>query len=41
LNSYQLNYSVVEKEVLALIFGLQHFEVYVGSGGTSRGVHRY
>uniref|UniRef100_A0A8C1I8K6 Gypsy retrotransposon integrase-like protein 1 n=1 Tax=Cyprinus carpio TaxID=7962 RepID=A0A8C1I8K6_CYPCA len=30
-NSYQLNYSVVEKETLALIWALQHFEVYVGS----------
>lgn len=31
-NSYQLNYSVIEKEALALIWALQHFEVYVGSG---------
>lgn len=30
-NSYQLNYSVVEKEALALIWALKHFEVYVGS----------
>lgn len=30
-NSYQLNYSVIEKEALALIWALQHFEVYVGS----------
>lgn len=30
-SSYQLNYSVVEKEALALIWALQHFEVYVGS----------
>ena len=32
-NSYQLNYSTIEKEALALIWALQHFEVYVGSGG--------
>lgn len=31
-HSYQLNYSVIEKEVLALIWELQHFEVYVGTG---------
>ena len=31
-NQYQLNYSVVEKETLALILALQHFDVYVGSG---------
>lgn len=30
-NLYQLNYSVIEKEALALIWALQHFEVYVGS----------
>lgn len=30
-NSYQLNYSVVEKEALALIWALQHFDIYVGS----------
>lgn len=30
-NKYQLNYSVIEKEALALIWALQHFEVYVGS----------
>ncbi|XP_073797050.1 uncharacterized protein isoform X2 [Danio rerio] len=29
-NKNQLNYSVIEKETLALIFALQHFEVYVG-----------
>ncbi len=29
LNSYQLNYSVVEKEALVLIWVLQHFDVYV------------
>lgn len=32
--SYQLNYSVIEKEALGLIWALQHFEVYVG-GSTS------
>ena len=31
-NKYQLNYSVIEKEALALIWSMQHFEVYVGSG---------
>lgn len=30
-NSYQLNYSTIEKEALALIWALQHFEVYVGT----------
>lgn len=30
--SYQLNYSVIQKEALALVWGLQHFDVYVGSG---------
>lgn len=34
LNQYQLNYSVVEKEALAVIWALQHFAVYVGSGVT-------
>lgn len=29
---YQLHYSVIEKEALALIWALQHFDVYVGSG---------
>lgn len=29
-NSYQLKYSTIEKEALALIWALQHFDVYVG-----------
>ena len=33
-NKYQLNYSVIEKEALALIWALQHFDVYLGSGLT-------
>ena len=33
-NRYQHNYSVIEKEALGLIWALQHFEVYVGSGST-------
>ncbi len=33
LNNYQLNYSVIEKEALSLIWALQHFDVYVGAGG--------
>lgn len=28
-NSHQLNYAIIEKEALALIWALQHFEVYV------------
>lgn len=28
---HQLSYSTIEKEALALIFALQHFEVYIGS----------
>lgn len=31
-NFHQLNYSIVEKEALALIWALQDFEVYVGGG---------
>ncbi len=31
-NQYQCNYSVIEKEALALIWALQHFDVYVGGG---------
>lgn len=32
---HQLNYSSLEKEALALIWALQHFEVHVGSGSGS------
>lgn len=31
-NRHQLNYSVIEKEALALVWALQHFDVYVGGG---------
>ena len=31
-NRHQKNYSTIEKELLALILALQHFEVYVGAG---------
>lgn len=31
-NRHQFNYSTIEKEALALIWALQHFEVYVGGG---------
>lgn len=31
-NSYQSNYSVIEKEALSLIWALQLFEVYVAAG---------
>ncbi len=30
-HKHQVNYSTIEKEALALILTLQHFEVYVGS----------
>ena len=30
-NKHQRNYSTMEKECLALVFALQHFEVYVSS----------
>lgn len=30
-NKHQLKYSTIEKETLALLFALQHFEVYFGS----------
>lgn len=35
-NKYHYRYSTIEKEVLALLFALQYFEVYVGS---SCGLH--
>ncbi|KAL2095958.1 hypothetical protein ACEWY4_008106 [Coilia grayii] len=31
-NRHQFNYSTIEKEALALVWALQHFEVYVGGG---------
>lgn len=31
-NKHQMNYSVIEKETLALVLALQHFHVYVSSG---------
>lgn len=31
-NQHQRNYSTIEKELLALILALQHFEVYIGTG---------
>ncbi|KAI3352072.1 hypothetical protein L3Q82_020890 [Scortum barcoo] len=31
-NAHQLNYSTIEKEALALVWALQHFEVYTSSG---------
>ena len=31
LNKHQRNYSTIEKECLALILALQHFEVYISS----------
>ena len=30
-NKHQLKYSTIEKEALAMLFALQHFEVYLGS----------
>ena len=33
-SSYQLNYSTIEKEALALIWALQNFEVYIGGSPT-------
>lgn len=29
---FQLNYSTIEKETLAMLLALQHFKVYIGSG---------
>lgn len=29
---FQLNYSTIEKETLAMLLALQHFDMYVGSG---------
>ena len=34
LNRHQRPYSTIEKEVLALVLAVQHFEVYVSSGGS-------
>ena len=31
-NKYQFNYSTIEKEALALVWALLHFDVYVGGG---------
>jgi len=33
LNKHQLNYATIEKEALALLLALQHFQVYVGNPG--------
>lgn len=35
INKYQLNYSVIENEALALIWALLLFDVYLGHGATS------
>lgn len=35
-NKHQLNYSTIEKEALALLLAMQHFEVYVGSSTLGR-----
>jgi hypothetical protein len=32
LNKHQTNYSTIEKEALALLLALKHFEVYISSG---------
>lgn len=34
-NNHQRNYSTIEKEALALILALQHFEVYVGGNSSA------
>lgn len=39
-NRHQLNYSTIEKETLALLLALQHFEVYVGSLSARGSLHR-
>ena len=36
---HQLNYSTIEKETLAMLFALQHFEVYIGSTAMPVVVH--
>ena len=33
-DKHQKNYSVVEKEALALVFALKHFETYLSGSGT-------
>lgn len=33
-NRHQLNYSTIEKETLAMLLSLQHFEVYLGSSNS-------
>lgn len=38
-NRFQLNYSVIEKETPALIWALQHFEVYVDTCSVPLEVH--
>lgn len=38
-NKHQLDYSTIEKEALALLLSLQHFEVYVGSSSVPVIVH--
>ena len=38
-NKHQLNYSTIEKELLALVLALQHFEVYVCAGQNPLVVH--
>ena len=32
LNKHQKNYSTIEKETLALVMAVQHFEIYVSAG---------
>ena len=32
-NKHQKNYSTIEKELLAIVLAIDHFEVYVNSGG--------